>query len=60
VRERVYDNTFLFSKTLIEDGTIDLRYCPTSKNESDVITEGLERVKHDLFVTSVGVTCTTI
>jgi hypothetical protein len=41
-------------KDKITDGTIKIQYCPTDKMIADVLTKGLEHIKHNKFTNLLG------
>ena len=54
-RTRHIDTRFLWMKQLLDDGKLELSYCPTDKMVADVLTKPLSADKFAKFAIAMGV-----
>src|SRR5579862_3006939 len=54
--EMLRRTTHLRSQEKVEGGEVELAFCRTNNRVADILTEGLVKTKHDLFVRMMGLT----
>ena len=53
-RTKHIDVRYHYTRDKIQDGTIELQYCPTEDNVADIFTKALPAVKHKKFTLALG------